>query len=553
MNGALPLLIAISGHRDPRSEDAAALEAAFAEHVLFPLRAHLPDTPLVVMSALSDGADRIAARAALAAGLSLVAVIPDSVAGYRSDFDTQSLAEFDALLARATRVVETGCRDSADPRGYVAAGNWLLHHAHVLVAFWDGNGPRKAGGTYDVLLSALEGIDADGARGVQGTVASIATPRVSGIHGEGSAGKIMSLYLDDAGNLRRQTLQTSLQWRAFLERMARLDECNRRLRSFEPTDEQTSHFAESQVSLTRLRTQAPPLAETLRLAVGCDAISSAAHIRRTAGFVWILRIALLAALAAQLYSGPVPHSWLLASAIALVLLATGIFGRLRILRLDEDYLDYRALAESLRVEFYMALSGIQPANRRQRFRDVDGSNAWIRDALRAATPMIAGATRTPLPDGAAITARAWVDGQSKYFTSKRHKNEIWARLYARRARGFFIAALAATGITLLLQLSVDVGRLGLPEWALPSMTVVYGMCFAIAAEIKLYAQVNAFDENAKRYRHMLHIFLHHRARLGNNAMHDRAIIAALAEEALIENEAWYELQRARPLEVPIGG
>src|SRR5262249_60341112 len=73
--GALPFVIALGGHRDLRPEDVAALEARVRE-VLGELGRRLPDAPLLLLSSLAEGADRLGARVALALGIDLGAPLP---------------------------------------------------------------------------------------------------------------------------------------------------------------------------------------------------------------------------------------------------------------------------------------------------------------------------------------------------------------------------------------------------------------------------------------------------------------------------------------------
>src|SRR5262249_56005815 len=63
------------------------------------------ETPIVVLSALAEGADRLVARVALAHGAYLIAPLPMPLEEYRRDFEPGlkpgNVAEFDALLEKA--------------------------------------------------------------------------------------------------------------------------------------------------------------------------------------------------------------------------------------------------------------------------------------------------------------------------------------------------------------------------------------------------------------------------------------------------------------------
>src|SRR5689334_3508341 len=84
----LPLVIGVTGHRDLRNQDIPALEHEVAA-IITTLRTDYlhGETPLIVLSSLAEGADRLAARVALAHGAQLIAPMPMPVEEYRRDFE----------------------------------------------------------------------------------------------------------------------------------------------------------------------------------------------------------------------------------------------------------------------------------------------------------------------------------------------------------------------------------------------------------------------------------------------------------------------------------
>jgi hypothetical protein len=55
----IPLVVGITGHRDPAAVSVAAVEEA-VRAILRSIRRSPPKTPLFVLSALAEGADRLA-------------------------------------------------------------------------------------------------------------------------------------------------------------------------------------------------------------------------------------------------------------------------------------------------------------------------------------------------------------------------------------------------------------------------------------------------------------------------------------------------------------
>src|SRR5579872_1290825 len=151
----VPLVIGVTGHRDLRDEDVARLEAEVAGIIAGLRRDYLKDdreTPVIVLSALAEGADRLVARVALAQGAQLIAPLPMPREEYRRDFEPGlkpgNAAEFDELLAQAVAAPVVpftygtspeAVRTSSAKRAqqYRAVGLFITQHCNILIAIWD--------------------------------------------------------------------------------------------------------------------------------------------------------------------------------------------------------------------------------------------------------------------------------------------------------------------------------------------------------------------------------------------------------------------------------
>lgn len=108
----------------------------------------------VVLSALAEGSDRLAAHQALRRGASLAAVLPLPQSEYLKDFQDQaSKGDFLDLLRRAKPVVELPPRPNRSDC-YYAAGIFVLDHCSVLLSVWDGKPPQGKGGTGAIVAEA---------------------------------------------------------------------------------------------------------------------------------------------------------------------------------------------------------------------------------------------------------------------------------------------------------------------------------------------------------------------------------------------------------------
>jgi hypothetical protein len=150
-----PYTVAVTGHRPNRvpADQWPRLTRQLGK-VMKELEAAHSGRRFALLSGLAEGADRLAADAALARGWALIAMLPFSRARYMEDFpEPAAQAEFDALLARAETVHEAPAADAytdiAQP--YAELGDRLLAAADALLVIWDGAPSQGRGGTVDVM------------------------------------------------------------------------------------------------------------------------------------------------------------------------------------------------------------------------------------------------------------------------------------------------------------------------------------------------------------------------------------------------------------------
>jgi hypothetical protein len=175
---AKPLVqtVGVTGHRDPHPEALPALRSEVVR-AFERLEAEF-GRPIVVLSSLAEGADRLVAEITLQRGHRLVAPLPLPVEDYEKDFaDDGSRGEFRGLLARAERsfvVAPLADEDATTMQdrdaAYRRAGVLVARDCHLLLALWDGLDTGKPGGTWDIV-----GVK----RAAGGGVVHIHTPRAT--------------------------------------------------------------------------------------------------------------------------------------------------------------------------------------------------------------------------------------------------------------------------------------------------------------------------------------------------------------------------------------
>lgn len=181
----LAFRVGVIGHRPDRLPDDPAARAAIRETIATVLdevriavssfrksaeaaKFYSDDPPaLRAISSLAEGADRMFADEALAAGYELCCVMPFHKAEFEADFregnafEENSVQRFERILdaANASGRLATFELDgdrSRESNAYGMAGQVVLNQSDLLIAVWDGGGAAGAGGTVDTLGKALD-------------------------------------------------------------------------------------------------------------------------------------------------------------------------------------------------------------------------------------------------------------------------------------------------------------------------------------------------------------------------------------------------------------
>lgn len=159
---AVPLIVAVTGHRDLVADEVPLIRAHVREFFRR-LLDEFPERGITVMSSLAEGADQLVAEEALTLGISLIAPLPMPRELYLEDFETPIAREkFNTLLSQATEIFElpitTGntAQTIAEHgpnrnRQYAQLGVFLCAHCHILLALWDGKESEELGGTGQVV------------------------------------------------------------------------------------------------------------------------------------------------------------------------------------------------------------------------------------------------------------------------------------------------------------------------------------------------------------------------------------------------------------------
>jgi hypothetical protein len=126
---------------------AATRPACFADTTRLPPR---------LLSPLAEGADSLAAQAALDLGYALHCPLPFPRNSYAADFtEAAALQTYQTLLAQAETVLELDGNPKHKDPAYRYMGHFILRHADVLIAVWNGERDDMSPGTSGIVALAL--------------------------------------------------------------------------------------------------------------------------------------------------------------------------------------------------------------------------------------------------------------------------------------------------------------------------------------------------------------------------------------------------------------
>lgn len=554
-----PIVIGVTGHRDLVDEEVDALrgriDAFYAE-----LARRFPATPLLLMSALAEGADRLAAHAALDAGMTVQAVLPMPAARYRDDFiEEASKREFDDLCARS-EVIEmpTSERERqalADPGharslAYANAGMFISAHCHILLALWDGVPSHSLGGTSQIIY--FQHYDR-----LPGVAESV--PRSSLFLTDDESDLVYHVSCTRRDHRDPQALPPlAVSWFTTDPDAPRVPEMPQRYeRVFARADDYNRDIRRHLARGVARATEEPPATATRaaaeRIRNHFDAADSLAnHYQRQVHLTLaaIYTIAVLAGLTFILYSELDGLETLVFPFIALLLIGMLIGAVARRREWHRKYLDYRVLAEGLRVQYYWAIAGVHGEGHSKFaydnfLRQRDMELGWIRNVMRVAGTLSDAQPVAVDHAGLQFAIRSWIGAPGSGGQLDYYSRQARTRTRANRLTDLTSQACLWSGVAVAVVLALYVHDM--QDSMENSLSVLMGILPLIAGVAEVYTQRKADRELAKQYRFMAHVFANARRRLGEaaNDAERREVLQGLGDAALSEHAEWILVRRER--------
>jgi len=573
-----PFIIGVTGHRNLAEGDLARVRGAVASF-FETIRQLLPDTELSVMLGMAAGGDLVVAETALALGIRVEAVLPMSLAELVVDFDDRNRRLLTELLAHrelhcvepapSARDADNSLPDSAAWReaAYRNLAEVLIRKSNLMLALWDGKASRRPGGTTDTVMRWLR-VRVD---------ESCETPRLEFTAAEPGADTdapfVYWMPIAPGGNddaiaatppcFLTGLGDTILQFgtrppEALRRRLAEFNDYNcdfRRVAADLRTAPSDSLLAsvpadllgEDRSRLVQINAEYGK-ADTLALH----------YQKRSDGLFGMFGIFAFVIGCLYLVYDKLGENQGILRAYLMILLASLVLYRLLYTKVwFVKHLRYRALAETLRVTFYLCLAGVGRSVDPAEVLALSGIEhfegfGWIGYILKNVAPVSIAPAPVLDPRRSEYVRNAWVDDQHRYFSRKVRQLEHKTLRVSR----WQMAAIVVTVIVLLARMlfSQSLRTMyvtpGVPLKNL--LMLVASVAALLLGAWKLHQSKMATRELIWQYKNQLANFSRSSAELARTATPDRRteVLVELGKRSLMESYLWtihrYHREHAPP-------
>jgi len=559
------LTVGVTGHRDLLAEEIPALKE-LVRNFFMKLGNDFPDLKLQLISPLAEGSDRLVADVALELGLDLIVPLPMPQAEYEQDFS--SAAEVDAFRDSISRARVIHLRTLPEVSGqqgaprrrelqYAQLGVFISNHSQVLLALWDGKPSAALGGTASVVNYHLTAV-------MPGFSVAEESPNLLADNENDLAYHIVCSRGRQNGQPQEGLQPLQAYWVTAHFGQESGDEMPmeyeimlRRLQDF------GRDYTKYQAAIEKEGADLLQSAPDLELPIGTRNISEkyriadwlAIHFQKriSGGLIAMHSIAVLIGLVFIVYSEFDGLDFLVNVFLLAFLVGYILFKISERRQWHRKHLDYRALAEGLRVQFYWSLAGVIDVQSAEfaydnflQKQDVD--LGWIRHVMRNVS-LSRSRDEVPLDDWVDWVIEQWVgdeagqSGQLSYFRRKEQEK-------TRRFRHTTYLGKIALWMGILIAIVLAISGPDMSENQRAWLLVLMGIFPLIAGIRDAYSHKKAEKELIKQYRFMSGILSNARRLLdgSDDPKFRRKVLKALGNAALEEDAEWILMHRERPLE-----
>ncbi len=516
----IPFLIGVTGHRNIRESDVETLYLT-VKSILKDFIDRYPNTPIQMMNSLAEGSDLLCADVAASLGIPLIVVLPTNADEYSASFSQADKKRFHSHLTNAESVLispETEERiPSISERDYRfrQAGIYISTHCQLLIALWDGDMTQKDGcgsaAAVNFMLTGSynpkEGVPNRPAKASM--VYHVLTPRSD----TGEAGELQKLG----------------DYESFSEILSRTDEFNR--------------LSESQKKQGYSLFEQVEVPSKVHMLDNLYSSSDQLSIRYAKRYRLVLALmalfGTLLTLSFLLYDEAELHWMILATGAALLLMFISHRYAVRS-ACHRRYLEYRVLAESLRVQAFLKYAGseldvpsLMPLIQQE-------ETTWIVSALSA----LSAVRIDPVPHS---IRDLWIVNQRDYHAKAIQKSRIKRAGSDRIVSVALILSASIYVIALILELTLfgtffpSLAQPSSPDLYRTVIKIILGGLSAGTLFIANYYGKQSLVRVETDHIKMQHFFDQILSLIDRQGQNDK-ILKHLAREELNENGNWYSYQ-----------
>jgi hypothetical protein len=564
-----PFVVGVSGHRDLHEDTLHNLRGAVAD-ILTELKKRLPHSEVRLMSGMATGADLLAVQVALELGFCVDAILPMSLEHYAADFDAESFTLLQSLLAHpSVNSVELPLSPAAEEAA-VAAGisqrdarytvvtQTLTRGCSLLLALWDGKSSTLLpGGTADTVLRYLGARTDRNKSDAQVKILDalpehelpvrfvywIPTVRASDAPMPEADAPCFLAGLSDDALLRLPQMPRRLEihlqslnvynqeYIDYLDHWRVRPAPDSLMRVVPGAAEGVAHV--DQLALERIDAQYGK----------ADALALHFQERSDRMFAFFNLVALFMGLSYLVYEKFASTRWMLFMYLLILTSGYALYSALHHRHWFAKHLMCRALAETLRVKFYLRLASTEPLVDAEDVLSLSGVNSfhgfgWISHVLISLElPSVS------VPPGANRGENlyvSWIEDQRKYFTRKvaqLRQNGV----RTKRLKSALFGTILAVVLTLLLLGDYAHHQTVIFGESLHTLlTFAMGTAAVMLASWELHLNKTAARELLWQYRNQLKHFTRARLQLASTLGTSRRleILAQLGKDSLMESYLW---------------
>jgi hypothetical protein len=579
IKGPVPVIIGVAGHRNIHPDAVNILKQKVRE-ILKDLQVRFPFTEFILLSSLREGAEQLVTGIALEEGFRLIVPLhekeSDAITAFYSDAAGNRYYEF--LKCAEKSFLIPSKVDTSIGNQSVSVAAYIVRHCQILIALWDGSASGHTALSVSWQLNGLPDeflppLNLDPVE--TGMVLHVYAPQ-SGISIDPKGIQVKEL-VPESFIIREISVDKKKRYISLIMKKIKMffspgsgspdsfyrwiiqniDIFNRDWINLSPIldskKEETKGYLIPAEMLDHLLAPMKGLANSF--AIG-DILST--HFRDKTNrlvmqlfwlvFISVLFVEIFAHISQDIFFVLLLYPFIL-------LISVILFFQAKRSNWENKYLDYRALSEGLRVQFYWYLAGIMDSTADHYLRTQRTEMDWIRIAIKNLSVEtrqvnIFSSTQSPQKRIQLILDN-WISEQYVFFDSRVPLNDEKKDSY-----DFFSGLFIITSPVLALILAIIVKDGAFSAKLIHGFIFFIALTLVIAAMLEGYSNVKAFSVHSKRYLWMKILYAKAQSMLGKclenpfDLEKSQLIIKELGREALFENGSWLLLHRERPIDLP---